>query len=596
MKNKTKLLLLASWLCLQSQVCWSVIGWSLPATNLSPADDFSIQPQVAMDCQGNAVAVWTNLDAGVGGKSVIQAKRFIVGSGWQADPTTLSPTDDNSDQPQVAMDCQGNAVAVWTNRDAGESNKGVIQAKRFIVGSGWQAVPETLSPTDNNSDQPQVAMDCQGNAVAVWRNIDAGESIKGVIQAKRFIVGSGWQAVPENLSPADNNSDQPQVAMDCQGNAVTVWRNTDAGESNKDVIQAKRFIVGSGWQADTETLSPIDDDSAQPQVAMDCQGNAVAVWRNDVVGGKSFISVIQAKRFIVGSGWQADTETLSPTDDFSDEPQVAMDCQGNAVAVWINRDAGEGDKHVIQAKRFILGSGWQATPTTLSPIDNNSIQPQVAMDCQGNAVAVWTNIDAGEGGKDVIQAKSFIVGSGWQADPTTLSPTDDNSDQPQVAMDCQGNAVAVWANGDAGVGDKYVIQATNFTFKLPAPSNLIAFQKTYRSPAQAGLVRTLCWDAVTDAVKYRIYIDAEIQFCVKIQPVDFFKCGETCCPEICQKVTYNESNVNERAVHMVLIAEIPAKKKPFFEIRGICPGKKVTYYVFPVDETGDNGVPASITV
>ena len=67
------------------------------------------------------------------------------------------------------MDPNGNAVAVWEQDDGTRDN---IWANRFTPSAGW-GVAEQIE-TDNAGDtrQPQVALDPNGNAVAVWSQSD----------------------------------------------------------------------------------------------------------------------------------------------------------------------------------------------------------------------------------------------------------------------------------------------------------------------------------------------------------------------------------------------------------------------------------------
>lgn len=80
----------------------------------------------------------------------------------------------------------------------------------------------------------------------------------------------------------------------------------------------------------------------------------------------------------------------------ADSPQLAVDTAGNAVAVWRQLD-GDG-RHHIYSNRYVAGSGW----LTAGPIQSKEYweqyyaeadSPQVAIDSDGNAVAVWRQLD-----------------------------------------------------------------------------------------------------------------------------------------------------------------------------------------------------------
>ncbi len=134
----------------------------LPALDISAAAHFAQSPQVAVDPRGNVVAVWTRFN---GTNYMVQAAVRQASSGaWQA-PVDLSVAGQSAVGPQVALDPQGNAVVVWS-RFSGTHE--IIQSTVRPAASGvWQA-PVDISVDGEDAASPQVALDPQGNAIAVW--------------------------------------------------------------------------------------------------------------------------------------------------------------------------------------------------------------------------------------------------------------------------------------------------------------------------------------------------------------------------------------------------------------------------------------------
>jgi hypothetical protein len=132
--------------------------------------------------------------------------------------------------PQVAFDSSGNAIAVWRQYDGTRDN---IWANRFN-GTSWGMAE--LIETDNagSADNPQVAFDSSGNAIAVWRQTDG---TRFNIWANRF-NGTIWGTA--ELIETDNAADatSPQVAFDSSGNAIAVWQQSNG---TRDNIRANRF-------------------------------------------------------------------------------------------------------------------------------------------------------------------------------------------------------------------------------------------------------------------------------------------------------------------------------------------------------------------
>jgi hypothetical protein len=200
------------------------------------------------------------------------ALMLVVAASAGAAPSWLAPGDlsvagqDAYDQ-QVAVDSQGNAVAVWDRYNATNT---IVQGAVRPAGGIWQA-PVDLSVAGQNADSPQVAFDSQGNAVAVWRRFNGTNYI--VQGAVRPAASGVWQA-PVDLSAAGQDANVPHVAVDSQGNAIAVWQRSNAADI---IVQGAVRPAGGVWQAPVD-LSVAGQGAYSPQVAFDSQGNAIAVW------------------------------------------------------------------------------------------------------------------------------------------------------------------------------------------------------------------------------------------------------------------------------------------------------------------------------
>src|SRR6185295_18586763 len=95
--------------------------------------------------------------------------------------------------------------------------------------------------TDNagNAEAVQVAVNASGQAVAVWQQSD-GTTIN--IYANRYAPAVGW-GTPQRISPVVLETSQaPQVAIDSNGNAVAVWVMSNfAQSSSSNDVWASRY-------------------------------------------------------------------------------------------------------------------------------------------------------------------------------------------------------------------------------------------------------------------------------------------------------------------------------------------------------------------
>ncbi|MGC2166119.1 MAG: hypothetical protein WA632_08920, partial [Gallionella sp.] len=216
-------------------------------------------------------------------------------------------------------------------------------------GSGNATAPKAwgsaaLIETDNGGDAsyPQIAVDADGNALAVWQQYDG---TRNNIWANRYTAGAGW-GTAELIETDTGDAGEPQIAIDAGGNALAVWEQNDGTHYN---ILANRYTAGAGWG----TAEPIETDDTGdayiPKIAFGSSGNALAVWQQYDGTRDS----IWANRYTTG-GWG--TAGLIETDNAGNAsyPQIAFDTSGNALAVWYQHD---GTRYNIWANRYTTG-GW----------------------------------------------------------------------------------------------------------------------------------------------------------------------------------------------------------------------------------------------
>jgi hypothetical protein len=381
----------------------------------------AFDPQLAVDSRGNVMAVWYQSDDT---RYNIWANRFASGAGWGT-PTLLENGAGNATLPRVVADADGNFIAVWSQSDGTHYN---IWSSRYVEGAGWGSA--TLLDTNDTFEalDPRIAIDAAGNALAVW-------SQGNNAWANRYVRGVGW-GTPVPLGQLTNafGAEGVTVAMEANGNAWAVWSQNHGTDS----IWASRYTAGVGWGT-AFTLESGSGAAYVPQIAIDASGNALAVWRQSDGTRPN----IWASRY-TGTAW--DAATLIETDDAgtATAPQIAVDASGAALAVWRQSD---GTRNNIWANRYLPGSGWGTA--TLIETDNtgNAFSPQVAMDANGNGLAVWHQRDAT---RDNIWSNRYVAGVGWGA--ATLVETDNGSaSSAQIVIDSGGEATAIWNQHDGSV-------------------------------------------------------------------------------------------------------------------------------------------------
>ncbi len=168
---------------------------------------------------------------------------------------------------------------------------------------------------------PQIAVDSNGKAIAVWLQFDAQQRID--LWASHF-DGSNWTD-PELIEEGSENPGSPQIAVDNNGKAIAIWPQSDGTNMN---IWANHFD-GCTW-GKAELIESVDQDAQNPQIAFDSNGNAIAVWRQQPT--KDAKLSIWANHFD-GNNW-GNAELIETGNEIALFPQVTFDSNDNAIAVW----------------------------------------------------------------------------------------------------------------------------------------------------------------------------------------------------------------------------------------------------------------------
>ena len=449
----------------------------LPSVTLSAPGQSAYEPQIAVDGRGNVVAVWTQVTDGDSNSQVYTARR-PVGGVWSA-PVALSGAGRTAHEARVAVNARGDAVAVWWTRSEGSNDR--VESAHMPAGGIWSG-PVVLSDPLEDSNHARAAIDATGNAVAVWTRYDAdGGGLEWVRTASRP-VGGLW-------SSAVTLSDQPaldaHVVFDGQGNALAVWTGYDGR------IESADRPAGGAWSTPVAVSEP--GHAFWPRVALDGLGNAVAVWVQDHNGDER---VHTADRPVRGV-WSTPV-ALSRTGRSAHQPRVAVNPRGDAVVVWRELPVGQ-EVDTVQAADRPLGAAW-GTPVTLSSAGREAWNPDVVIDRQGTAIAVWAQRQEMNYQFRVDSAE--LSGGSWSYNGA-LSDFGRDVRDAQIVIDGQGNAVAVWWHVSEGDGHKVQVAGAD----RAGPASTMEDPSSKQQSTTAFLTSWAAadtWAQVTDLdVRYR---------------------------------------------------------------------------------------------
>ena len=337
---------------------------------------------------GNETAIWGRR---VGRSWVVQSATRSVGGSWSA-PVTLSAA--GAFDALVAAGPEGNVTAVWLLvREEGW--RSVVQSASRSAGGSWSA-PVTLSPPRKAARSPQIALDPQGGATAVWE-----EEFSGATQSATRPPGGNW-STPVTLSATGVRTDWPQVAVDSQGNATAVWAGAvfNGRRIQSHRIQTATRPAGGSWSAPVSISKPGRRHVQHPQIAVSPQGEATAIWQRS---NGSYL-VVQGATRPAGGGWSKPVDITTGQGRGGQHLQLVVDSWGNATAIWEGYDTRPGPHFAIQAAKHPPGGAW-SRPTDISRWTKSLGEPQIAVDPQGRSTAIWA---IGTKGGAVIQSATSV--------------------------------------------------------------------------------------------------------------------------------------------------------------------------------------------
>jgi hypothetical protein len=368
---------------------------------------------------------------------------------------------------QLEIDRDGNAMSVWfENLPSPGLNS--LYTNRYSATSGWGNA--TLLTSDGKlGPDPQIAFDSVGNALAVWTAWGTQPpQPEYPVQtfATRYANGRGWAVSIDNIDncgqPATAatygaalcsqtgylQSYDPEVKFDGDGNAIAVWVEMNLFAQSQRVY-ANRYVAATGSWGSPQPLSD-DFVDGGVQLGVDNSGNAWAIWPS---GGQ-----IRVAGYTAAAGWGT-VQSLGPATE--QEPDVAFDSSGNALAVWTNMTSSQGgNTWTLYAARYTPAGGW-ASPVRVDCADSNPadasqtcqggiVDPQIAFDTSGNAFVVWSYAELPQPYQNEpyrqgqIYANRYILNKGWDV-PQSIDVKAGLASKPQIAVDANGHALAIWA-------------------------------------------------------------------------------------------------------------------------------------------------------
>ncbi len=437
-------------------------GWSTPVeVSFDPLLGDSESPEIVVDSTGLATAIWSQYD---GDNYVIRSSTSQSGGDWSTPVLVADPgAGQDAYTPKLTVDSNGLVTAVW-NRYDGDFNSFPsfrLQSSTSQSGGAWTQV-ENVSPTDEDVESYDLAVDSNGLVTLVWTAID-GDSF---IRSSTSQSGGDWVS-NGILSDVNQDAYYPQVAIDGNGLATAVWQRWNGSQ---DIVQASTSQSGDAWTSVVD-LSDTNYSADSPQVVADSSGTVTVIWSNLT----NQAEIIQARTNVPGDGWQS-IVNLSDTEGIAGDATLEVNSSGLVAAIWTRWD--NIDTEVVQVKTLELPGDWSATFTFFQEhpgcnsggVGDCVGAPDVIVDSAGLVSAIWSRPN---GEAYVVESSYAESGSEWST--LFVNSAGGGWDQ-KLAVDSTGLVTAVWMYYDEiidqdGLQSSYISHDTTYSPPPPPPSS-----------------------------------------------------------------------------------------------------------------------------
>jgi hypothetical protein len=389
------------------------------------------RPQIAVDDHGNAIAAWHH--RGEVEEGVYICRYYADQRSWDVVPRRLDSARTQAHAPEIAMNVRGEMAVVWQEQEGPQARV----CARHMLGSAetWVPYPLTLQALPGEIHSLHTGMDLAGNIHALWCLGQPGDY--RVYTCGYHAEEGAWDPQPTPLGDPSPMPLFPQLAVDRGGQGLAVWGEEGADGRHHRLV-ASHYDAGGRCWSDRPTLVA-QGRASYLRLALDGRGNAVVLWVED---GESGIRTLHASHL------NGKTIEWTPAPRLSTGrailwPQVGLDAQGRAHAVW--RQEGAGTMKLF-TKRFANGH-WDEQRTPLVEDLGQSRAHALSVNAQGHALVIWSQLQETQSS---VCLRRFD-GVAWSARPLLLgTPGRREIQDPGAVLSPGGHVAAIWRQGDGG--------------------------------------------------------------------------------------------------------------------------------------------------
>ncbi len=341
---------------------------------------WSGSPYVVMDSQGNAIALWIQINIDPKDLEVLGLElctnRYEASSGWG---TTTVLYQGRSVQYGIAMNPQGDAVAAWFGQGLDDDRS--LYMSSYVNGRGWDG-PQIIYVGAVHPMDIQVAVGSDGCYAIAWSGLNNSDPTGPLSDmfVYRSVLGSAGEVVS---LPNEYSAYLPSMSLGPTGNLTIAW--VGGGDV---MVCASRYVMGSGW----EEMKKMEGtpfiyglvSTQGPEVVQNSVGDALVVWSRDLNGDSGLF----ACTYSTTGGWGKAIQ-LQGGQEISEYQSVLADDGIGAVA-WVQ----SGPSYCSVSEVTLNPStGWNV-PLEVRNGTSGKEYLDALMEHDGNLAVLWTEASA----------------------------------------------------------------------------------------------------------------------------------------------------------------------------------------------------------
>jgi len=405
-------------------------AWALhtgtPATLSDPRIE-CVAPEAVINAEGHAAVAWISLQ---NSDEIVYASHKSAGEGGWSVPRKLSSEGTEIWNLSAHIDGSGNVSVLW-EVETNDSDEYLQWAKKPFE-QDWTKTADLTGPDDyfwgySSKFEPS------GQVLGI-RTI--GQELRTQnFWGTQYIVQTAYLPLRQAADAASLHSsidfvNYSNIAVGPEGKALAVWASHESWPS-RSAISVSWRIDGNTWTSPEKFFIGSDYVSSL-RAAVSSAKHAAVVWEID----DTVQAIVHSEK-----GW-SEAAVLSSLYDEAEFPQIAVDSEGNAMAVW---ESMRGNQEVVCAAYKPVGQPWTDS-IDMSPSEAEIMTPILSCDNAGHFVIIWSQFS---GGSPTVWGRQFSTADKTFSSPALLSPVGQPCAASSIAF-AEDKGIISWVTSSNG--------------------------------------------------------------------------------------------------------------------------------------------------